>query len=170
MGEFDPNDLPLGTSVVTVIKFDFLDAIDQFKKTLPADYLRDSWFKILRQQCSVLHLRYRSTYDDMHPRDISLLYLQVNFLNGLYRLVCGDVAGKCGWEGMLPMLSSSLNGPEDKPQTGYTLFNSAAQAKNEGDLLSLIAYGQSYGETGPTAIITTCPVSSRAVSQKADIS
>ncbi|KAK6849460.1 hypothetical protein PG995_013293 [Apiospora arundinis] len=144
MEEFDPNDLPLGTSVVTVIKFDFLDAIDQFKKTLPADYLRDSWFKILRQQ--------------------------FNFLNGLYRLVCGDVAGKCGWEGMLPMLSSSLNGPEDKPQTGYTLFNSAAQAKNEGDLLSLIAYGQSYGKTGPTAIITTCPVASRAVSQKADIS
>lgn len=74
----DPDDLPLGTSAVTVLTFNFLGAIEQFKKTLPADYIRDSWFNVLKKQCAK---GYSSSVT-------SLLYLQVGFLKGLYLRVC----------------------------------------------------------------------------------
>lgn len=77
----DPDVLPLGTSATTVLTLNFLDAVEQFKKTLPADYIRDSWFNVLKKQCNAAD----SSYPSSAP---SLLYSQVAFLRDLYRRVC----------------------------------------------------------------------------------
>jgi len=81
----DPDDLPLGTSAVTVLTFSFLEAIEQFKKTLPADYIRDSWFNVLKKQCNVLK---KQGAEAASNAVFSLLYLQLVFLRDLHRRVC----------------------------------------------------------------------------------
>ncbi|KAK8066588.1 hypothetical protein PG997_013335 [Apiospora hydei] len=160
---FDPNDLPWGTSVATVLRLDFLLAIDQFKQTLPADYVRDSWFNVLQKQCSVLHSQFSPGPRDGDSDRVSLLYLQVLFLKGLYRSVCGDEAEACGWEKMPLMLSPHLNGLDDTSQSPFDLFGLAMTATTEEDLLARIAYGIVDPDgTAPTFITTGCVVASRA--------
>lgn len=72
--------LPFGTKVVnlTVLEFDFLDAVREFKASLPLDYVQTSWFEELQMQCYNLQLRCRDS-------TASLLYSQVEFLTCLYR-------------------------------------------------------------------------------------
>ncbi|KAK8036699.1 hypothetical protein PG993_008682 [Apiospora rasikravindrae] len=160
---FDPNDLPWGTSVATVLRFNFLDAIDQFKQTLPADYVRDSWLESLQKQCSALHSQFSSEPGDDDSDRVSLLYLQVLFLKGLYRYVCGDAAETCGWEKMPLMLSPHLNGLSDTSQSPSDLFGLAVKATTEEDLLAYIAYGVGDSDrTAPTFITTACLVANRA--------
>ncbi|KAK8040877.1 hypothetical protein PG994_013884 [Apiospora phragmitis] len=159
---FDPDDLPLGTSVAIVLRFDFLDAIDQFRKTLPADYIRDSWLKILQKQCSVLYSQFSNGHGGNASDLVSLLYLQVLFLKGLYRSVCGDAAETCGWEKMPQMLSPYLNGLGDISQPPSGLFSSAMKATTEGDLLAYIAHGtENSDRMGPSSITTACIVANR---------
>jgi len=89
---FDAGNLPLGTSAITVLKFNFLAAIDELKESLPADYIRDSWLKIIHQQCRILHTRFKMESEDKFyyaPLDArSLLWLQLLLLKGVYRFVC----------------------------------------------------------------------------------
>ncbi|KAK8066587.1 hypothetical protein PG997_013334 [Apiospora hydei] len=148
----DPGDLPLGTSAVTVLSFDFLEAIEQFKRTLPADYLRDSWFCALKKQCA-------TAVSQPPSQDTSTAMM---FLNGLYRLVCGDVAPESGWAKMTCMISTLCNGPEDDSFDGRQLFLKAANKENEIELLGTIAYGLNADEDSPTSITTAVRVAAQA--------
>ncbi|KAK8036698.1 hypothetical protein PG993_008681 [Apiospora rasikravindrae] len=145
----DPDRLPLGTSAVTVLNFNFLEAIHQFKKTLPADYIRDSWLNVLKKQCA---------NTDTEP---SLLYSQVSFLNGLYRRVLGDIAPESGWETMPAMISMQLNGPEDKVYS-WDVFTHAMKENSEEKLLAWIAYGENREKKTPRSITTPVRVATKA--------
>ncbi|KAK8047349.1 hypothetical protein PG996_015413 [Apiospora saccharicola] len=160
---FDPGDLPLGTSVVTVLKFDFLDAITKFKNTLPADYIRDSWLKMLQKQCSELHSQFGSGDPGDVADRVSLLYLQMLFLKGLYLSVCGDAAVVCGWEKMPRMISPYLNGLGDSTQFPSDLFSLGMKATTEGELLEYLAYGADTSDrTGSATTTTACLVANTA--------
>ncbi|KAK7966497.1 uncharacterized protein PG986_000774 [Apiospora aurea] len=161
----DPGDLPLGTSAVTVLSFNFLEAIEQFKKTLPATYIRDSWFGALQKQCATIISQLPQpgyANRELATKKQSLLYLQVMFLSGLYRLVCGDVAPESGWAKMACMISTVCNGPEDDSFDGRQLFLKAVNKENEMELLGIIAYGLNPDENSPTSITTAVRVAAQA--------
>ncbi|KAK8135743.1 hypothetical protein PG984_003683 [Apiospora sp. TS-2023a] len=145
----DPDDLPLGTSVVPVLRFNFLEAIEQFKKTLPAEYIRDSWFDVLKKQCR-----------ESTVRSGSLLHVQVAFLRELYRRVSFQ-RRRCRTEvGMgkdAPMISKYLNGHEDTNVHSYDFLETAEKEKSAEDLLAYIAAPRRT----PTSITTTVRVATK---------
>ncbi|KAK7911278.1 hypothetical protein PG985_013759 [Apiospora marii] len=147
----DPDDLPLGTSATTVLTFNFLEAIEQFKKTLPDDYIRDSWFNVLKKQCA----------ESTSSSATSLLYLQVVFLKDLYRRVVGDIGPKSGWEKMPTMISEMLNGPEDVRTCHGDMFYEAKEKESAEELLACIAYYPSPGKKMPKSITTAVRVATK---------
>lgn len=80
---YDAAKLPFGTKVVNVpmLEFDFLEAIQKFKASLPGYYVEAAWFDELKKACVILVTKHKS-------QTTSLLYLQVDFLVCVYRGVC----------------------------------------------------------------------------------
>ncbi|KAK7954604.1 hypothetical protein PG988_015298 [Apiospora saccharicola] len=135
-------------SEVTVLTFNFLEAIEQFKKALPADYIRDSWSNVIKEQCNVL----KKESAEFAPSAVcSLLYLQLVFLRKLHRRVLGDVAPESGWKRMATMILKKTNGPEDVTTNG-SLFEKAAKKESAEELLAYIA---SPDQKTPITSITT---------------
>ena len=76
----DAANLPFGTKFVNVpmLKFDFLEAVQKFKKSLPDYYVETAWFDELKKACVILMARHKN-------HAMSLLYMQVDFLACSYR-------------------------------------------------------------------------------------
>ncbi|KAK8036697.1 hypothetical protein PG993_008680 [Apiospora rasikravindrae] len=133
---FNAEELPFGTTAVptTLLVFDFLQALRQFKDTLPTEYLKDSWFPELKKQCVILIDRHKSS-------NMSLLFLQVDFLTCVYRGVHGGIAPESGWEKMKANLSTEKNGTGDFVVKNRELFERAMYKITAEELISHIAKG-----------------------------
>ncbi|KAK8066585.1 hypothetical protein PG997_013332 [Apiospora hydei] len=146
VARLDAADLPFGTKVVSmpVLEFDFLEAIQKFKKTLPYYYIEGpSWFEELKQACVILIARHKNS-------TLSLLYLQLDFLTCVYRGVHGGPATESSWEKMKAKLATEKNGPVDYLVKNKDLFEQAMLKATEGDLISYIAKGGSISLDGFT--------------------
>ncbi|KAK8135744.1 hypothetical protein PG984_003684 [Apiospora sp. TS-2023a] len=132
----DAANLPFGTRVVnlTVLEFDFLEAVREFKASLPLDYVQTSWYDELRMQCYNLQLQWRDG-------TASLLFAQVEFLTCIYRGVLGGIAPESGWEKMMAELSTERNGPADYMVKPGELFDQAKYERTDQDLINYIAKG-----------------------------
>ncbi|KAK7966499.1 uncharacterized protein PG986_000776 [Apiospora aurea] len=137
VARLDAADLPVGTKVVSmpVLEFDFLEAIQKFKKTLPYYYIEGpSWFEELKQACVILIARHKNS-------TLSLLYLQLDFLTCVYRGVHGSLATEASWEKMKAKLSTEKNGSVDHLVMSQDLFDEAMLKETDEGLINYIAEG-----------------------------
>ncbi|KAK8066586.1 hypothetical protein PG997_013333 [Apiospora hydei] len=148
---FKPEHLPLGASAVSmmVVEFNFSEAITTFKNTLPSDYVQNKWQDDLKNQCFSLSR-------ELYVSSCSQLYVQVRFLTGIYRTVCGTSAPKSGWETMLPKLLQRRNSHDDR-EVDYCFLQKASKM-TEKDLIRFIGNSSIDESELKLSITTTLPV------------